>query len=220
MYADDHHHQPALCLPKCQISPHLPCGDIWKIPTWKEISLQIYHAEKFEISPHVENVQISPHMSCIEIWNISTWQFFCADVSVRSLTISLNKNAARTCKGHGCAPTCDILSSFLSVLLSHLFFFGRRRISNWSANIPPPLFASTELQCRCTGIHCTLFYFQALEVKLEFLNPSPVKFEYWIEIEYCVWVTRGGQKTVHQNFQWGTRNCGCTSLTEVKNIWV
>ena len=92
--------------------------------------LQIYHAEKFEISPHVENIQISPHMSCIEIWNISTWQFLCADVSVRSLTISLNKNAVRTCKGHGWAPTCDILSSFLSVLLSHLFFWKKEDLQH------------------------------------------------------------------------------------------
>ena len=31
---------------------------------------------------------------------------------------------------------------------------------------------------------------------------------------------RGGQKTEHQNFQVGTLNCGDTSLTELKNIWV
>ena len=160
MYADDHHHQPALCLPKCQISPHLPCGDIWKIPTWKEISLQIYHAEKFEISPHVENIQISPHMSCIEIWNISTWQFFCADVSVRSLTISLNKNAVRTCKGHGCAPTCDILSSFLSVLLSHLFFWKKEDLQH------------QQLVCKQTSPHLCLLSRSCSAAALEYIAPS------------------------------------------------
>ena len=36
----------------------------------------IYHAQKSEITPHVEKFPMSPHLSCIEIWYFSTWQIF------------------------------------------------------------------------------------------------------------------------------------------------